>query len=86
MVADQRIHLPLALSAKAKKDFELTVDVAAPRDHRQGAHALHPREAAWFPLPAGAVLSGACAMITSTRRRRRRRRRLAPRRDQPLTR
>jgi hypothetical protein len=27
MVADQRIHLPLALSAKAKQDFELTVDV-----------------------------------------------------------
>ena len=40
MVGDQRIRLPLALSAKADQDFELTVDGAAPRDHRQGAYAL----------------------------------------------
>ena len=86
MVADQRIHLPLALSAKAKQDFELTVDVGGSPRTPPGRPRPHPREAAWFPLPAGAVLSGACAMITSTRRRRRRGRRLAPLRDQPLTR
>jgi hypothetical protein len=70
MVADQWIRLPLALSAKAKQDFELTID---------GGRS--PR-----PPPGKGVLSGACAMITSTRRRRRRGRRLAPLRDQQLTR
>jgi hypothetical protein len=86
MVADQRIRLPLALSAKAKQDFELTVDGSRSPRPPPGRPRTHPREAAWFPLPAGAVLSGACAMITSTRRRRRRGRRLAQRRDQQLTR
>jgi hypothetical protein len=40
MVADQRIRLPLALSAKAKQDFEFTVDGAGPRDPRQAGQAL----------------------------------------------
>lgn len=77
MVAEQRIRLPLLLSARAKRDFELTVD---------GGRSPRPPPGGSFPLPAGAVLSGACAMITSTRRRRRRGRRLASLRDQQLTR
>jgi hypothetical protein len=44
MVAEQRIRLPLLLSAKANQDFELTVRGAAPRDPRQAAVSRYQLE------------------------------------------
>jgi hypothetical protein len=42
MVADQRIRLPLALSAKAKQDFELTVDGGGSPRPPPGRPPPHP--------------------------------------------
>jgi hypothetical protein len=39
MVADGRIHLPLALDAKAHRDFELTIDWAGPNGLHQALEA-----------------------------------------------